>query len=298
MARVKAKREFCSKPVKASKMHVLSDALFLAKPLRRWKFIGNLKCLHKVGAVSKIMTCSGGFHEAVRPILLIAQCFGVMPLLNITSKCPSSLKFSWKSFRAVFTIFVMLSCLGESIFAVYWTFSTHVEFGKMVILVFYITNFLSFFCFFKLAAKWPTLMMNMHEVEKKLPQFRTSQERQKMSKKIRYTSAIILLMSAIEHILSIISSVAVVLDCPKIKNIVKAYYVHNFPQIFSFFQFNHALGIYVKFIHVTSTFVWSFADLFIICVSCGLSARFKQINERMLETKGKVSQCACFVCVH
>jgi gustatory receptor len=290
---MKTKKIFCGKSngvlKSGRKVKLLSDISAMMKPVKLWKASGNASFISNENSNSK-GDCDGSFHQAVYPLLFIAQCFGVMPVNNISSKCPVSLRFTWKSFRFIFAVFVMLSCGLEALSAISWTFRTHVEFGKMVILVYYITNFMSFFCFLTLANVWPALMMKWHEVEKNLPQMETERKKRIMSLRIRKTAAIILTLSAVEHILSIISSVAVVLDCPRIKNILQAYYVHNFPQVFSFVGYSHLLGIYVKFIHVTSTFVWSYADLFIMVVSQGLSAKFKQINERMKKDKGMVSR--------
>lgn len=287
---MKSKKIFCGKPSgvtkAARKVKLLSDISAAMKPIKLWKPSGNVKFIQNEMTRGE---CDGSFHQAVYPLLFIAQCFGVMPVNNISLKCPAGLNFTWKSFRFMFAVFVMTSCGLEALSAISWTFRTHIEFGKMVILVYYITNFMSFFCFLSLANVWPELMAKWHEVEKKLPEVETEKEKRSMSSRIRKTAAIILTLSAVEHILSIISSVAVVLDCPRIKNILQAYYVHNFPQVFSFFGYSHLLGIYVKFIHVTSTFVWSYADLFIMVVSQGLSAKFKQINGRMFKDKGKVS---------
>ena len=286
---MKARKIFCGKSnkvVTAKKVRLSSDISELMKPVKLWKSSGSVQFIPKEELKGD---CGGSFHQAVYPLTLIAQCFGVMPINKISAKCPSSLHFTWKSFRFAFAIFVMISCGLESVLAISWTFSTRVEFGKMVILMFYVTNFLSFYCFLRLAKDWPGLMKEWHEVEKRLPQTEKKTEKFAMSRRIRKTAAIILTMSAVEHVLSIISCVAVVLDCPRIQNIFKAYFVHNFPQVFKFFKYSHILGVYVKFIHFTSTFVWSYADLFIMVVSQGLSAKFKQINERMLKDKGKVS---------
>lgn len=285
---MKARKIFCgknSKVVTAKKVK-LSSISELMRPVKLWKSSGNVQYISKEESKGE---CEGSFHQAVYPLTLIAQCFGVMPVNKISAQCPSGLHFTWKSIRFAFAIFVMFSCGLESVFAISWTFSTHVEFGKMVILMFYVTNFLSFYCFLSLARNWPGVMKKWHEVEKRLPQMEKETEKFAMSRRIRKTAAIILTMSAVEHVLSIVSSVAVVLDCPQIQNIFKAYYVHNFPQVFKFFKYSHILGVYVKFIHVTATFVWSYADLFIMVVSHGLSAKFKQINERMQKDKGKVS---------
>jgi gustatory receptor len=284
---MKIKRKIWARPCGVVKGNIIlrSSPAFTVQPPT--SFFSQVK-LFKPS--SEKHSCEGSFHNAIFPIATLAMFFGVMPINNVSSKCPLQLTFIWKSFRFTFAVFVMLSCGLEAVLAVAWTFTTHIEFGKMVILVYYITNFMSFFCFLKLSATWPTLMTKWHEVETKLPQMKTRKETFAMSRSIRKTAAIILTLSAIEHILSIVSSVAVVVDCPLIKNILQAYYVHNFPQVFSFFGYSHVFGIYVKFIHITSTFVWSYADLFIMMVSCGLAAKFKQINDRLFEDKGKVKK--------
>lgn len=268
------------------KLRFLSGIPEIMKPIKQWKLSENVRFFKQTLSQN---FCDGSFHKSIYPIIVLAQCFGVMPVHNVSSKCPSALSFRWKSFRYMFAVFITISCGFEAVSTIVWTFRTRIEFGKLVILVYYITNFMSFFCFLKLAKIWPSLMMKWHDVEKRLPQMEKEKDRREMSVRIRKTAAIILTLSAIEHLLSIVSSVAVVLDCPRIRNILKAYYVHNFPQVFSFVSYSHVLGVYVKFIHVTSTFVWSYTDLFIMMISCGLSAKFKQINELMLVDKGKVS---------
>lgn len=132
------------------------------------------------------------------------------------------------------------------------------------------------------------MQLQWRDVEKKLPPLRTTDEKHSLRIRMRSTAFIILVLSLIEHILSIVSAVDEVVDCPRIKNIYKAYHIKSFPQVFTFFSYNIPLSIYVKFVHITSTFIWSFTDLFIMMISCGLSAKFKLINERMLEDKGKV----------
>lgn len=289
---MKTKKRFCAKTnglVNNTRKQNLSSGISrLLKPIKQWRLSENVNFFQQETSTTKCV-CDGSFHKSIYPIMIIAQCFGVMPVRNVTYKCPKDLKFTWKSFRYLFAVFVMISCGMEALSTIVWIFRTHVEFGKMVIVVYYVTNFMSFVCFLNLARVWPSLMIKWHEVERSLPQVENEKDKRRMSVKIRKTAAVILTLSAIEHILSIVSSVWAVLDCPKIKNIMQAYYVHNFPQVFTFFGYSHVLGFYVKFIHVTSTFVWSYADLFIMMISCGLSEKFKQINELMMKEKGKVT---------
>lgn len=288
---MKTKKTFCAKSnslVNNMKKLRFSSGTSM-KPIRLFKVSDNVKFLNNNQSSTKCFYDDGSFHRAIYPILIIAQVFGVLPVFNVSSKCPLKLQFTRKSFRYCFAIFVMISCGLEAISAITWTFRTRIEFGKLVILVFYISNFLSLFCFLRLAKVWPSLMVKWHDVENKLPPNKSQTKNREMCVRIRRIAAVILSLSAIEHILSIVSSVAIVFDCPRIHNILEAYFVHNFPQIFSFFVYSHILGVYVKFIHVTSTFVWSYTDLFIMVISCGLSAKFKQINDLLFHDKGKVS---------
>lgn len=289
---MKTKKRFCAKTnglVNSSKKLRFSSAIsVIMKPIRQWKVSESVKFLNAKSSV-KCFYDEGSFHRAVYPILIIAQLFGILPVENISYKCPSRLEFTRKSFRYIFAVFVTISCGLEAISSITWTFKTRIEFGKLVILVYYITNFLSFFCFLRLAKIWPMLMSKWHEVENKLPLNESVKKNNELAVRIRRVAVVILSLSAVEHVLSIISSFITVWDCPRIKSILQAYYVHNFPQVFSFFNYSHIFGFYVKFIHVTSTFVWSFTDLFIMMISCGLSAKFKQINDLLFHDKGKVS---------
>jgi gustatory receptor len=287
---MKTKKQFCPKTnvFKRKKLHAAASELpVVAVKVRGWRFIDNVKSLQQKTSSSSL---EESFHNAIKPVLVIAQLFGVLPVTNVMDVHPVSLQFVWKSVRFFWSLITTISCGLMMLLTCYWTFSKRVEFGKMVPLMFYLTNFMSFFCFLLLAREWPALMRLWNDMEKKLPQPRTTSEKQNLRIKIRSTAAIILTLSLIEHLLSMVSSFALVIDCPRINNIMKAYYVKSFPQVFNYFPYSVAFSVYIKLIHVTSTFIWTFTDLFIMMVSCGLSEKFKLINERMLEEKGKVGE--------
>lgn len=130
-----------------------------AMKLKKWRFVENVK-LFKNRVVPD--PCVGSFHEAIKPVLVIGQFFGVMPVSNVTATCPNMLRFSWKSLRVFFAFFTTASCGILALLTTYWTLSKKLEFGKMVFLVFYTTNFLSFVCFLKLARDWPELMVKFN----------------------------------------------------------------------------------------------------------------------------------------
>lgn len=156
---MKTKKQLCavkSNMIKRIKKLQSNQNQSPAMKHKKFPFVDNVKIFkNRVCPDSGV----GSFHEAIKPVLVIGQFFGVMPVSNITAACPSSLKFSWKSLRVLFALMVTISCGFEAILTVYWAFSKKLEFGKMVPLVFYVTNFLSFVCFFNLAKEWPELMV-------------------------------------------------------------------------------------------------------------------------------------------
>lgn len=156
---MKTKKQFCT--VKSNVFNRFKRAnpnkdLTPCAKFKRWQFVENVK-IFKNRVTPDL--CVGSFHEAIKPVLLIGQIFGCLPVANVTDSSPSSLKFYWKSFRTIFAFFTTFSCGFQAFLTIYWTFSKRIEFGKMVFLVFYVTNFLSFVCFFKLAKIWPMLMV-------------------------------------------------------------------------------------------------------------------------------------------
>lgn len=74
-----------------------------------------LQCHYFVASQEVDDGTSGSFHEAVSSIFVIAQFFGIMPIINMGDKTASKLKFKWLAFR---TIFAAVMLLFVTIFAV------------------------------------------------------------------------------------------------------------------------------------------------------------------------------------
>lgn len=49
----------------------------------------------------------GNFREAIWPILVIAQFFGVMPVVGVKSRSITDVHFKWKSVRTFYSLFVI-----------------------------------------------------------------------------------------------------------------------------------------------------------------------------------------------
>ncbi|KAB0798315.1 hypothetical protein PPYR_09308, partial [Photinus pyralis] len=55
-------------------------------------------------------TSRRNFHQCLKWMLLVAQCFGQIPVIGITDPSARSLQFKWKSWR---TVYALLNCLGS-----------------------------------------------------------------------------------------------------------------------------------------------------------------------------------------
>lgn len=76
--------------------------------------------------------------------------------------------------------------------------------------------------------------------------------------------------------------------CPAIRDPIEAFYVTNYPYIFISLPYNGLLGVFVKLINIAASVAWTYTDLFVIFVSIGLTSKFRQINDDLMEVKGKV----------
>jgi hypothetical protein len=65
----------------------------------------------------------GVFHSNILffpspTVLVIAQCFGLMPVIGITQPTPNKLKFQWRCLRSLYTVLYVLACIWVLLMAI------------------------------------------------------------------------------------------------------------------------------------------------------------------------------------
>lgn len=50
----------------------------------------------------------GRFFTIMRPLIVLGNIFGIIPLQNFTAKDPGLIKFSWKSLQLIYSVVVQL----------------------------------------------------------------------------------------------------------------------------------------------------------------------------------------------
>lgn len=78
-----------------------------------------------------VTTKDGSFQEAISPILVMAQCFGIMPVVGVKSKSASKLKFQWKSVRVAYSFVAFILALIYAVMTIAKTLSRDIQFDSM-----------------------------------------------------------------------------------------------------------------------------------------------------------------------
>ncbi|KAG4070182.1 hypothetical protein HA402_003872 [Bradysia odoriphaga] len=231
---------------------------------------------------------NGSFHEAVRPVLVMAEIFSVMPVMNVTAKSPSDMYYSWTSFRNFYSITIMLLTFAFTVPVILVCLSHRLQFDSVVGVVFYVSNCVARVFFMSLAMKWPALMQQWQKIEEKIPIFESQKDKSVLAHKIKMMSLVVMLLSMSEHLLSIISTAFYSIKCTKEKrNPFEDYFRIELNELFAYLDYSPFLALFGKILNLLSTFLWTYMDLFIMVVSVGLSTQFRKINRHLMKFKGQ-----------
>lgn len=216
-------------------------------------------------------------------VLMIAQIFAILPLTGLNSKDVFNLKFKFKSIRTGYSLLIFILLSIYSVIIIIWALQKRISFDRITPVLFSLITTFIILCFIQLAKKWPNLMIKWMEVERTLPKF----ENGKVSRKIKFISLTVMILSSTEYLLEIIHSIYVVECINEKSDKLRIYFIYDLKELFSLTEYSIYSAIFAKFLDVVSTFIWNFMDLFVMLVSVGLSTNFKQLNGFLFKLKGK-----------
>ncbi|XP_030378343.1 gustatory receptor 5a for trehalose [Scaptodrosophila lebanonensis] len=214
---------------------------------------------------------NGSFHEAVGAVLVMAQCFCVMPVRGILASTPDGLSFSWHSWRTWYCVGYMCTTVLDTIFTINQVVHGKLDVRNMEPIIFHVSILLASVQFLHLARKWPKLMHQWACVEQGLPKFENWQQREHLARKIHRVTFVLMMLSLTEHLLSIVSAIHFANYCPARKDPIESYFYSSGSQIFFIFPYSAWLAWLGKAQNVLLTFGWSFMDIFVMIIGIGLS---------------------------
>ncbi|XP_073838971.1 gustatory receptor 5a [Musca autumnalis] len=231
---------------------------------------------------------NGSFHEAIGPVLVMAQCFCLMPVRGVRSKTVKGLSFRWLSFRTSYCLVYMVLTVADTLLTLNLVRHAELDVRNIEPLVFHTTILLASIGFLRLASKWPKLMRRWQQVERQLPAYHSWQEREELSKRIKAVTFVLITMSLTEHLLSTISAIHFANYCPAADDPIESFFVSVSDQIFIVFNYSPWLAWLGKILNVLLTFGWTYMDVFVLNIGIGLSSMFKRIKIQMERHKDQV----------
>nr|WCC57772.1 gustatory receptor 7 [Papilio glaucus] len=215
--------------------------------------------------------------------MVIGQCFGLNPVIGVFDIDATKMRFTFFSARCLYTIFSIMGQATMLLFSILkYLKDTDTSVSSNTTLAFYGSNFVTTVLFLRMATKWPRLCLQISMTEASSPNMDTS-----LVKKCNMTCILVLALALVEHFLSDLSGLAAVIDCEPEKNVYEAFVKRSFPWVYAFVPYNHFIAFLTQVFNIQSTFTWSFADLFIICISFYLISRLEQVNKKIVEARGK-----------
>ncbi|KAH8396274.1 hypothetical protein KR222_007231, partial [Zaprionus bogoriensis] len=213
-------------------------------------------------------------------VLCVAQCFSLMPVRGIWRTSVRELHFSWRSFCVWYSLLCICITSLDTLFSINLAAHGLLDVRGVEPIVFHVSNLLAAYRFLQLARQWPALMQHWAQVEQQLPGYANWTQRQRLPRRIQLVAFMLLMLSLMEHLLSIISAVCHDI-CPKRQDPIESYLYAVALQLFYVFPYSNWLGWLGKIQNALLTFIWSYTDIFLMIVGIGLSELFARLTRQL-----------------
>lgn len=222
------------------------------------------------------------FHRDLHPLLVFAQCFGIIPL-SVTRKSKVKL-FNCKT---ILCLVVQASIAMMLLTLIY--FNTVVadkfDYGIVVDLIFF-TNCLAIAINFVLMSrKFPKLLASWRQFEK------TFGDEEKSDGSSGKIFVVFMAFAILEHLLSKVVDYESASFCFHVHSTpFEAFSRVIIPTFFKTFSYHNLLAVYVILTCFLSTVLWNFSDVFLITIYFIIFTKLKKFNRKIVEMRFKYSE--------
>lgn len=74
---------------------------------------------------------NGSFHDAFSSVLVVAQSLAILPVVGVRGESAYGLRFTWKSFRTIYSVMAFCFAASYTIFATYMTLLKPITFNSI-----------------------------------------------------------------------------------------------------------------------------------------------------------------------
>ncbi|CAG2066341.1 unnamed protein product, partial [Timema podura] len=226
------------------------------------------------------------FHRCMRSVLIVGQCFSLMPIRGISGGEASSLRFRWFHWSLFYSSLVIGGCLFMLGVAVEKIFDKGFEFEDSS-LFFMSMAIGANLLFIQLARNWPQLSLEWERAEVSMKHHGYPRN---LAIKLKVYMVVILIGSTVEHLLANLKRALTSTRCTDgtLTDWMQYCFVTGYSQVFNYFSYSHWKGIALFLIHLVATYIWNYMDMFVIILSIALVERFRLISAKLRKVRGKL----------
>ncbi|GLV41645.1 Gustatory receptor 64f [Carabus blaptoides fortunei] len=222
-------------------------------------------------------------HRSLRFVLILAQCFALMPLQGIMSDSLNQIRFKWFSFRTLYCLINLCGSIGLFVFNFVRFLTTGMHFGDLATVFYFTSTTLTILLSIRLARLWHLLNEKWSVMETAMKHY---SYKPNLTYRFKITTLVVLLLALGEHLLFISKLIDISHDCDHVElHPLKTFFGVAFAQIFALTPFAYWKAFLLEFVNINVTFAWNFMDLFIMLMCSSLAERFRQINKHVENTQ-------------
>lgn len=138
----------------------------------------------------------GSFHFAISRVLTLGNFVG-FPIIGINSRDIFDIKFKWKSFRAIYSLYLLVMSIFLLICYFIWLIKSSNEFSVQTFVTFTIRlrNVLCLLLFQRLARNWNRFIVRWTNVEQYLPMYGSRNEKNFIKRRITLLQVVVMSLS-------------------------------------------------------------------------------------------------------
>ncbi|XP_065164898.1 gustatory receptor 5a for trehalose-like [Atheta coriaria] len=224
-------------------------------------------------------------HENTKRILVLSQCFGLIPVSGVLS---GKLKYKRSSFKVRYSYLLLAAHFVMASMTIGDLFFRTVSFRSCNVIMIYVPGFLMHWQFLNIGQDWPELMQQFRRVEElfKSNCYKTQKKRKSLFTGTLLTTLFILSITICEYSFSIASVYDVIARTGNVEdlNVWKVMIKEIFSFITDYVRYSSLLAFVLLTMNFYCTFIWNFMDLFIIIMCNAIARKFEAIGREILKS--------------
>nr|AUF73061.1 gustatory receptor [Anoplophora chinensis] len=219
--------------------------------------------------------------NSLKFFVICSQFLGILPVENIT--VPNKLRFRWKSWKVLHTLFFIgMTTVASTLCLLDWFYVGYV-FNSLGITIFYSSALVTLILYVNLARSWPKLMTLWCRIDKIMNN--SYGYPKSLNRRFRIVSATYSILALGNFLINTVYKSISIKESTRNEYNINKYYFKSFPQMFRFIPFSAVSATFCCIVHIHTLLTWLINDLFIILISIALALRFKQISERLVRNQ-------------